>query len=134
MKRARSQRVLAAASIGAILALTGCAPLAIKEPRAADSSIGCMRAAIASHQLDELPDSAAHCIAAGLIARRCSVTEAMLASIGKEIGDAFGRGEAQWRDLSADRRGIRCARSADDEQELAACCAAEEATTMKGEG
>jgi hypothetical protein len=81
-----------------------------------------MRAAIAGRDLESLPDSEAHCFAAGLIARRCSVTESMLASVGKEIQDAFGAGDAEWRDLSADRRGVRCARNTADEEELSACC------------
>ena len=133
MNRSHRRRVLTSAAIGAVLAATGCAPLAIKEQRAATSTMGCMRAAISSQPFDDLPDDAAHCIAAGLIARRCSVTEAMLASVGKEIGDALGSGDAQWRDLRADRKGIRCARSADDEQELAACCASQ-VRRMKDEG
>ena len=70
-----------------------------------------MRAAIAGRDLESLPDGEAHCFAAGLIARRCSVTESMLASVGKEIQDAIGAGDAEWRDLSADRRGVHCARN-----------------------
>ena len=44
-----------------------------------------MRAALAGRDLESRPDGEAHCIAAGLIARRCSVTESLLASFGKEI-------------------------------------------------
>ena len=70
-----------------------------------------MTAAIRGRHLDELPDSQAHCIAAGLIARQCSVTEATLASVGKELRDLLGGGDAEWRDLGNDHRGIRCARA-----------------------
>ena len=81
-----------------------------------------MQAAIAGHQLERRPDHEAHCMAAGLIALRCSVTEARLASYGKELRDVLGRGDAEWRDLRADRRGITCARSATDTDRLIACC------------
>ena len=72
--------------------------------------------------LDGMPDSKAHCEAAGLIARHCSVTEAAMASVGKEVRDLFTAGDAEWRDLMSDRRGIRCARDASSDPELAACC------------
>jgi hypothetical protein len=107
---------------GMTIAVAGCAPLATTEGRASKSSVGCMRAAIAGRDLERLPDSEAHCFAAGLIARRCSVTESMLASIGKEIQDVIGAGDAEWRDLSSDRRGVHCARTAQEEHELAECC------------
>lgn len=81
-----------------------------------------MRAAIEGRGLSQLPDSEAHCLAAGLIARRCSVTESMLASVGKEIRDAFGEGDAEWRDLRNDRRGIACARAGSSEEALRSCC------------
>jgi hypothetical protein len=81
-----------------------------------------MRAAIAGRDLKALPDEEAHCIAAALIAWRCSATEAMLASVGKEIQDALGAGDAEWRDLEADRRGLACARNATDAAALERCC------------
>ena len=81
-----------------------------------------MQTAIAAHHLSDRPDHEAHCIAAGLIALRCSVTEARLASYGKEMRDLLGRGDPEWRDLRADRRGITCARSATDTERLIACC------------
>ena len=81
-----------------------------------------MRAAIAKLPLTNLPDAKAHCEAAGLIARHCSVSEATLASVGKELRDLFTAGDAEWRDLMSDRRGIRCARNAHSDADLAACC------------
>ena len=65
-----------------------------------------MHAALRDRLPADLPDSQLHCIAAGLIARYCSVTEAHLASIGKELKDVSGPGDAEWRDLESDRRGI----------------------------
>ena len=109
---------LLVASFGA----AGCAPLAKSEPRPARSSLSCMRAAIADQNLADLPDAQAHCIAAGLIARHCSVSESMLASLGKEIDDLLGVGDAEWRDLGADRRGMNCARRAASDTELRTCC------------
>jgi hypothetical protein len=82
-----------------------------------------MEAAIGQLPLAGLPDSKAHCEAAGLIARYCSVTEAALASVGKEVRDLFTGGDAEWRDLMSDRRGIRCARSSGSDAELVECCA-----------
>ena len=81
-----------------------------------------MRAAIAGRDFTGLPDRQAHCLAAALIAWRCSATEAMLASVGKEMRDAIGAGDAAWRDLAADRRGLACARNATDVAALEGCC------------
>lgn len=69
-----------------------------------------------------IPDPRAHCIASGLIARYCSVSEAYLSGIGKELQDLLGKGDADWRDWQADRAGVDCARSAKDDEQLAACC------------
>ncbi len=107
-------------TLGSLLA--GCAPLPKYEPRPARSSLGCMRSAVDAHRLLPAYDKQAHCLAAGLIARHCSVSEAWLASIAKEIADVFGPGDADWSDLAADRRGIGCARQAQDDAGLAACC------------
>ncbi|HEY4366329.1 MAG TPA: hypothetical protein VGN07_03785 [Steroidobacteraceae bacterium] len=117
---ARVIRLLAAASIATMAA--ACAPLQHYEVRAAHSSLGCMNAAIKDQQLESIPDWQAHCIAAGLIARHCSVTEAGMASVGKELKDLFGHGDAEWRDLQSDRRGIGCARTAATDTELRSCC------------
>ena len=57
-----------------------------------------------------------------MIAQRCSVTEAYLAAFGKEIGDLLGNGDAEWRDVHADRRGIACARRVDSQTALLECC------------
>ena len=81
-----------------------------------------MRASLAGENLDRRPDSEAHCIAAGLIARRCSIGEAWLASYGKELKDLLGRGDAEWRDVESDRRGVACARSATTRSALIECC------------
>lgn len=81
-----------------------------------------MRAAIDERLPENIPDTQAHCLAAGLIARRCSVAEAVLASVAKEIRDLFGPGDAEWRDLKADAAGIRCARHSLTDQQLSGCC------------
>jgi hypothetical protein len=102
--------------------LCACAPLPRYEVRPARSSLGCMRGALAAHGLLPAQDDQAHCLAAGLIARQCSITEAWLASLGKEVLDLLGPGDAEWSDLAADRRGISCARRAQDMAGLEACC------------
>jgi hypothetical protein len=81
-----------------------------------------MRSAIAEHDLGTQADTVAHCVAAGLIALRCSRSEAWLASVGKEFKDLFGSGDAQWRDLQADALGIRCAQTATSDALLRDCC------------
>ena len=65
----------------AFMLLCGCAHVA---PRPAVSSLGCMRAVRASLPAN-LGDKHAHCLASGLIARRCSVAEGYLAGAGKEL-------------------------------------------------
>lgn len=70
----------------------------------------------------KMNDAQMHCAVAGLIARYCSVTEATLASYGKELKDLVGAGDAQWRDLASDRQGIRCARTAITNEALLKCC------------
>jgi hypothetical protein len=69
-------------------------------------------------------DSLRHCMAAGLITRYCSASEAAVASAGKELQDLFGRGDASLADLRADRRGMACARQAGDDEQLLGCCEA----------
>lgn len=71
-------------------------------------------------------DRLAHCLAAGSISRYCSISEAYLAGIGKELKDLFTRGDAQWADWQSDRIGVACARNTHDDDGLAACCEREE--------
>jgi hypothetical protein len=99
--------------------LAGCASTA---PRLARSSHGCMRAVVIDKVPADLPERRAHCIAAGLIARYCSSTEAYMAGAGKEVIDLIGPGNAEWADWKADRAGIDCARDAKDDLAIATCC------------
>jgi hypothetical protein len=105
------------------LVLAGCASVPNRPPRLEHSSYGCMSAAVEQKMTPQLPDRQAHCLAAGLIARYCSPTEAYLAGAGKEWRDLFTRGDAEWSDWQADRGGIGCARRAADDVALATCCA-----------
>ena len=82
-----------------------------------------MQAVVTNKLPADLPDSRAHCVASGLIARYCSRSEAYLAGIGKELRDLLGPGDAEWRDWLADRTGISCSRDAADDAEIANCCA-----------
>jgi hypothetical protein len=107
---------------GIALTMQACAPLAVNETRAATSSLGCVVAAVSKYSLTEMPDYEAHCLAAGMIALHCSATEAWLASYSKELRDLFDGGDAEWRDLQSDRRGIHCARSATTQSGLIECC------------
>lgn len=102
--------------------LAGCASLPGAPPRAAATPLACMRVTVAKRVPVIGDDKLRHCLAAGLIARHCSPGEARLASWGKEIEDAFGAGDADRRDLEADRAGLRCARVAADDDALRACC------------
>jgi len=71
-----------------------------------------------------LSDDEKHCVASGWIARHCSVAEASLAGAGKEVKDMFTAGDASWADWRADRRGVKCARGAVDDEAVVACCVA----------
>jgi hypothetical protein len=102
--------------------LTACASVANRPPRAARSSYECMQAVLKDKLPADLPDKHAHCLAGGLIARYCSITEAYLAGAGKEVRDLLSQGDAEWKDWRADRAGIGCARDARDDAEVAACC------------
>lgn len=101
-------------------ALSGCIARA---PRPATPSLECMRAAV-SQVPESRDDSLQHCLAAGLITRYCSATEAVIASFGKELRDMFGRGDASLADLRADRHGLACGRHAEDDSALLRCCEA----------
>jgi hypothetical protein len=103
--------------------LTACASMANRPPRAAHSSYGCMEAVIKEKLPANLPDKRAHCLAGGLISRYCSITEAYLAGAGKEMRDLLSKGDtAEWKDWTADRVGIECARESTDDAAMAQCC------------
>ena len=105
------------------LLLAACAPLSRHEPRLAPTSLACMRAVVKQYVPAQADDILKHCLAAGFIARRCSVSEAKLASWGKELADAFDGGDPSTADLRADRAGIECAQHSKDAAELDQCCA-----------
>lgn len=100
------------------LALSSCAAT----PRLPAST--CIQRTFDSLDLSRLPGDRQHCLASGTIARRCGQVSAWLAGYGKEVGDLFGPGLFQRRDLAANAAGRKCAGTVDDEGELAACCAA----------
>src|SRR5690606_4625537 len=102
------------------LVLAGCTSLSGQ--RLARSSYGCMEAVVREKVSADLSDQRKHCIAAGLIARYCSATEAYLAGSGKELSDLLGSGDAAWSDWQADRAGVRCARTSASDEDVAACC------------
>ena len=108
------------------IALTACGSVPSKPARLARSSLGCIEAVVQRVDIGGLNDQRVHCLVAGSISRYCSISEAYLAGIGKEIVDLFTRGDAQWTDWRADRIGIACAREAHDDAELAVCCEREE--------
>jgi hypothetical protein len=105
-----------------LIVVTACAAIPQRPPRLEGSSHECIAAAIRQKLPANLSDEHAHCVASGLIARYCSVSEAHLAGIGKEFRDLFTRGDASWADWRADRLGIGCARRTNDDQALVACC------------
>ena len=104
------------------LLVTGCAAIPNRPQRAASSSFGCMSAVTRERLSAGATDEHLHCVAAGLIVRYCSVSEAYIASLAKEARDIFGHGDVEWADWRADRAGIRCSRDAKDDTELASCC------------
>ncbi|HKE43813.1 MAG TPA: hypothetical protein VKB41_04680 [Steroidobacteraceae bacterium] len=120
----RMRRWSALVTLGVCAALCGCVPLAGRALRAEHSSLGCMQKVRDEKVPVSVSDDMKHCIAAGAIARYCSGGEAWLASFGKEVGDLFGSGDAEWRDIEADRRGITCAHAVGSDQQLLECCQA----------
>ncbi|MEO8307632.1 MAG: hypothetical protein ABI616_06285 [Pseudomonadota bacterium] len=102
-----------------LILLCGCTSQAA---RPTPSSYGCMKA-----QRDvlptDMPDEQKHCVASGLIARHCSVTEANMAGLGKELQDMFTGGDASWADWKMDRQGMSCAHDAADDAAVVQCCA-----------
>jgi len=118
--------------LGFSLALAACSTLS-GEPRAAPSTMGCAHAVVDSKVPAVRNDKVMHCMAAGMIARYCSVSEAYLASVGKEVRDIFTpSGDAEWADLRADSAGIRCARTGHTDADLATCCATLNANHSEG--
>ena len=104
--------------------LAGCTSAAGAQ-RLETSSLGCMRAVVAQKVPHGIPDKAAHCLAAGSIARYCSRPEAYLASVGKELEDLVDlSGDFEWADLKADRLGVGCAAHVSSDAALAECCRA----------
>jgi hypothetical protein len=93
------------------------------QPRPAHSSYGCMQAVRAQLPTDD-NDKRLHCLATAQITRQCSVSEAYLAGMGKELSDLFGSGDAEWADWQADRAGVNCGRAQNSMEDIQACCAA----------
>jgi hypothetical protein len=54
-------------------------------------------------------DKYKHCVVSCKIALQCGSFVSGAAGMGKEIGDLFGPGNAEWSDLVADYRGLQCA-------------------------
>jgi hypothetical protein len=106
------------------LLLSACAAPGVHRP--VQSSLGCMRAMVRDHVPTHLYDKQQHCLAAGFIARYCSRSEAWVASVGKEVTDAFDGGDPSWQDLMADRVGLHCERGAASDAALVSCCMATE--------
>jgi hypothetical protein len=99
--------------------LVGCAATA---SRPESSGYACM-VAVRNTIPADISDQRKHCLAAGGIARQCGAMDARMASIGKEVQDAFSAGDASWSDWRADRAGMRCAKHAASGEDLAVCCA-----------
>jgi hypothetical protein len=111
------RRACMLAGIALLMTLSACA-----STRSERSSHQCMLKTLQQHLPAGLPDTLAHCLAAGLIARHCSSAEAHLAAVGKELRDLVGRGDASSADWRASRIGIRCAQRAPDDAALRDCC------------
>jgi len=108
----------ASALLVLVLGSVGCAG---NPERPATSSLACARTVVAKLPAG-LSDPEKHCLASAGIAHRCSPFEAWAAGWGKELQDAFGRGDASLADLEDDRRGRDCARLSDDPDAWLRCC------------
>ena len=115
----RRRQVLAP---GVLLLLAACTPLDRNVRRDAPTPLACMRAVVRERVPEQADDKLKHCLAAGFIARHCSVLEARTASWGKEFTDLFDGGDPSAADLHADRAGIQCAEAQPDDDGLRSCC------------
>jgi len=123
MTRPAAAMVLAGAMLPVSTGLLqGCTPVGHAAVRPAPSSIACMREAIRDRLPRDVDDATRHCLASGLIALSCSPLEAWLAGWGKEASDLLGAGDAEQRDLAADREGRECARERGTAEALLQCC------------
>jgi hypothetical protein len=104
--------------LSGVLLLTACA---VAPTRPANSSYGCMQA-VHTQLTAIIDDKQQHCLASALIAQQCSLAEAYLAGLGKELRDFFGKGDAAWSDWQADLAGITCAKNNNHRPALEACC------------
>jgi hypothetical protein len=120
----RGQQGAALTAATATLLLIACMPLDRSMPRPARGSLDCMRSIVREQVPVAAGDKLKHCLATGLIARHCSVSEARIAAWGKEITDVFDGGDPSAADIRADRAGLSCARDSADDAGLRACCAA----------
>jgi hypothetical protein len=111
-----------------VCVLTACAANPQREAR---SSAGCARLVIERRLPQQPGDKLMHCVAGALIAAYCSPTEARLASVAKEIRDAFTAGDVELADVRATLDGIACARDAapGDVAAIEHCCAGKVAAT-----
>jgi len=81
-----------------------------------------MRAIVREQVPADASDKLKHCLATGLIARHCSVSEAHIAEWGKEFTDVFDGGDPSANDIRADRAGLRCARANAEDAGVRSCC------------
>jgi hypothetical protein len=98
-----------------------CSPLS-QQQRLARGTLDCAHRVLDRYVPQTAADQIQHCRAAGFIARYCSVSEGYLLGAAKELADAVGPGDFEWRDWQSDRIGIACARSSNSDEALGACC------------
>jgi hypothetical protein len=61
-------------------------------------------------------DKYKHCVISCKIAKHCGTAPAAAAGWGKEMIDLFTPGDADWDDIVADHKGIRCAKRIEESE------------------
>jgi hypothetical protein len=92
-----------------------------------ESTYQCAKRVAKRYTVLPVNDKYKHCMTAGEIYKECGPLSAYAASVGKEIQDMFGPGDADWEDLWADLDGIKCVKNpgqdeCGDPQSLEDCC------------
>jgi hypothetical protein len=67
-------------------------------------------------------DKAKHCSVSCIVAYNCSRTGSFLIGALKEFQDIFTKGDADWKDMKANRSGIKFSKIVDNENECFDAC------------
>ena len=82
----------------------------------------CAKAVARKYQHFPVNDKYKHCVVAAEIYKQCGSVTSYAASVGKELQDTVGPGNAEIEDISADIDGINCASNPQCNESPSDCC------------